>query len=388
MLDFIYDIPTKIYFGKDQMGHLGEEVSRFGKKVLITYGGGSAKKSGLFDKIVAELKKYDVEIFEMGGIEPNPRIGSVRKGAQICKDEGIEVILAVGGGSTIDCSKWVSAAACVDFDPWEFFITDKLPEKSIPVVSVLTMAATGSEMNGGGVITNPETNEKLARISPLIKPKVSFLNPEITYTVGKFQTASGSADILSHLIETYFNPGESMYMLDSAMEGFMKTVIKYAPVAIENPEDYEARANLMWASSWAINGFTRTCQVGGWSCHPMEHELSAFYDIAHGLGLAILTPSWLRFCLDEGTLERYVKFGVNVWGVDPSLEPMEIAQKGIEKTADFLFKDLGLASSLTEIGIDDSRFKEMAYKACKGKVINGYKQFTPDDVEKIYRMSL
>lgn len=388
MLDFIYRVPTKVYFGKNQMIHLGSELLGYGKKVLLTYGGGSIKKIGLYDNVMAELKKAGLEVYELSGIEPNPRIDSVRKGAQICKDKKIDVILAVGGGSTIDASKWIAAGACVDFDPWDFFTKGAVPEKALPLVTILTLAATGSEMDMTGVISNPETNEKYGKSAQVLFPRASFLNPELTYTVNKFQTACGSADILSHLIETYFNPGESMYMLDSAIEGFMKTVIKYAPVALEKPEDYEARANLMWASSWAINGFTRSCQVGSWSCHPIEHELSAFYDITHGLGLAILTPSWLRFCLDEGTQERYVKFGVNVWGVDASLPPMDIAIKGIEKTEEFLFDTLGLDSSLSKIGIDDTHFKQMAHKACKGKVINGYKQFTPDDVEKIYRMSL
>ncbi|MBQ6901354.1 MAG: iron-containing alcohol dehydrogenase [Firmicutes bacterium] len=388
MIDFVFNNPTKVYFGKDQLQHLGQVVSGYGKKVLLTYGGGSIKKTGLYDKVMTGLKEYGLEVFELGGIEPNPRIGSVRKGAQICKDEGIDVVLAVGGGSTIDASKWITAGACVDFDTWEFFSTDKKPEKSLPLVTILTMAATGSEMDAIGVISNPETNEKYGRSAPCLFPRASFLNPELTYTVGRFQTACGSADILSHLIETYFNPGESMYMLDSAMEGFMKTVIKYAPVAMAEPENYEARANLMWASSWAINGFTRTCQVGGWSCHPMEHELSAFYDITHGLGLAILTPSWLRFCLDDTTVDRYVKFGVNVWGLDPDQKPMVIARQAIEKTEEFLFGTLGLDDKLSKVGIGDENFSLMAQKACKGTFINGFKKFTPADVETIYRMSL
>ncbi|MBQ1958792.1 MAG: iron-containing alcohol dehydrogenase [Firmicutes bacterium] len=388
MIDFVFNNPTKVYFGKDQMDHLGEEVAKFGKKVLLTYGGGSIKKTGVYDLVMAQLTKVGAEVFELGGIEPNPRIASVRKGAQICKDENIDVILAVGGGSTIDASKWMAAGACVDFDTWEFFSTDKKPEKALPLMTVLTMAATGSEMDAIGVISNPETNEKYGRSAPCLFPRVSFLNPELTYTVNKYQTACGCADIFSHVQETYFNPGESMFMLDSFMEGLMKTVIKYGPVALEDPENYEARANLMWASSWGINGFARTCQVGGWSCHPMEHELSAFYDITHGEGLAILTPSWLRFCLDEGTVDRYVKYGVNVWGINPDQEPMAIAEQAIAKTEEFLFGTLGLADSLTKVGIGEENIPLMANKACKGKVINGYKQFTPEDVEKIYRMSL
>ena len=388
MIDFVFNNPTKVFFGKDQIGHLGKELAKRGKKVLLTYGGGSIKKIGVYDMVMAEIQKAGLEVYELSGIEPNPRIDSVRRGAQMCKDFGIDVILAVGGGSTIDASKWMAAGACVDFDAWEFFSTDKKPEKALPLVTVLTMAATGSEMDMIGVISNPETNEKYGRSAPCLFPRVSFLNPELTYTVGKFQTACGCVDIFSHVQETYFNPGESMFMLDSFMEGLMKTVIKYGPVALADPENYEARANLMWASSWGINGFARTCQVGGWSCHPMEHELSAFYDITHGLGLAILTPSWLEFCLSEETVDRYVKYGVNVWGINPDQEPMEIAKQSIQKTREFFFGTLGLDDKLSKVGITDEHFALMASKACKGKVINGYKQFTPQDVETIYRMSL
>lgn len=388
MKDFIFNNPVKVYFGKDQFGHLGEELSKYGKRVLLTYGGGSIKKSGLYDKVAAEVKKAGMELFELSGIEPNPRISSVRKGAQICKDEKIDVILAVGGGSTLDASKWIAAGACVDFDTWDFFSKNVPVEKALPLVTILTLAATGSEMDAGGVISNPETDDKIGRTSPLLFPKVSFLDPTLTYSVGRYQTACGSADILSHLMETYFNPGESMYMLDSFMEGMMRTVIKYAPAALEKPDDYEARANLMWTSSWAINGFVRTCQAGGWSCHAMEHQLSAVYDITHGLGLAILTPRWMKYCLDESNVDRYVKFGVNVFGIDPALEPMAIAEKSIEMLSDFLFNTLGLDDTLTKVGITEKDFEKMAEKACGGNVIDGFKMLKPQDVENIYRMCL
>ena len=389
MKDFIYNIPTKVYFGKDQFSNLGAELSKYGKRVLVTYGGGSIKKTGLYDIAMEEIKKAGMEAVELSGIEPNPRVGSVRKGAELCKEHNIDVILAIGGGSTIDASKWIAASACVDHDPWDFFTKGAVVEKALPLVTILTLAATGSEMNFGGVISNPETQDKLAASSQLLFPKASFLNPEVTYTVSKYQTACGSADILSHIYEIYFNAQGSMFMLDSIMEGLMKTVIKYAPIAIAEPENYEARANLMWASSWGISGLIRAVQTCAWSCHPMEHELSAIYDITHGLGLAILTPRWMEYCLDETTVDRYVKLGVNVYGIDASLPPMEIAKKSIEMTADFLFNKLGLDDTFTKVGIKEEDFDIMAQKACrKGGCIAGFKTLYADDVKKIFEMCI
>ena len=388
MTDFIYETPVKIYFGKDQLCHLSDELAKYGKKVLLTYGGGSIRRLGIYDSITAQLKENGFEIFELCGIEPNPRVDSVRKGAQMCKDNNVDVILAVGGGSVIDASKWIAAGACADCDVWDFFSTSKTPQNALPLVTVLTLSATGSEMNMNGVISNPETNEKKGGSSPLLYPKVSFLNPEFTYSVDRYQTACGSADIMSHIMETYFNNSDGMYLLDSFMEIMMKTVIKYTPVALEKPDDYEARANLMWTSSWAISRFSRACQTCKWSCHSMEHELSAFYDITHGLGLAILTPRWMKYCLCEKNVGRYVKFGVNVFGIDATLAPMEIARLAIAKLEDFFFETLGLDDTFAKIGIDDSLFETMAVKACKGKTIDGFKTLTPADVVNIYRMCL
>ena len=251
----------------------------------------------------------------------------------MCKEKHIDVFLAVGGGSTIDATKWMAAGACSEHDPWDFLKDPSIPvDNALPVLSVLTIAAIGSEMDAGGVITNLETNDKLGRIvSPTLLPKVSFLDPTVTYSVNQYQTACGSADILSHVMEQYFNMDQDLYMLDCFMEGLMKTVIKYAPIAMKEPDNYEARANLMWASSWAINGFITGGKLQAWSCHSMEHELSAFYDITHGLGLAILTPCWMEYCLNEKTVSKYVQFGVNVFGIDESLEPMEIAKESINR---------------------------------------------------------
>ena len=332
MNNFVYDIPVKVYFGENQLCHLGEELKKYGNRVLLTYGGGSIKRIGLYDRVMKELSDAGMEVFELSGIEPNPRIDSVRKGAQMCKEHKIDVLLAVGGGSTIDATKFMAAGACVDHDAWDFFNEKWAPiEKALPIVSILTLSATGSEMDSGGVISNPETQDKIGRLNPNLLPKASFLDPTLTYSVNAYQTACGAADMISHILEVYFNMEQDLYMLDCFMEGMLKTIIKYTPIAIKEPENYEARANLMWTSSWAINGFINGGKRLAWSCHPIEHELSAIYDITHGLGLAIITPRWLEYCLDETTVSKYVQFAVNVFGVDSSLPPMDIAHEGISR---------------------------------------------------------
>ena len=390
MSNFRWSNPVTVYFGEDQFQSLGETVASYGKKCLFVYGGGSIKRTGLYDRILTLLAQAGVEVFEKGGVEPNPKIGHIREAVAICKKEGIDVLLAVGGGSVIDATKCISAGACVDFDPWDFIAKHIVPEKALPIVDVLTIAATGSEMNSGGVISNPETNDKASVRGPILYPKASFLNPELTFTVGRYQTACGSADILSHIWENWFTLTPPMEMLDKIQETVIKTVIKYAPVALNDPENYEARENLMWASSWAMNGFMMAgFGKSGPSCHPMEHQLSAFYDITHGLGLAILTPRWLRYCLDEQTVSRYVTFGVEIWGVDPDLPPFEIANRAIAKTEEFLFETLGLEDNLTALGIGEEHLEEMAEKACGARgFISGFKRLTPRDVLNIYKMCL
>lgn len=386
---FIYDIPTRVYFGEDFLEHLGPELASFGKKVLLVYGGGSIKKTGLYDRVLAQIDSAGLKLTQLPGIEPNPRIDSVRKGAAICKEEGIDVILAVGGGSVLDASKFIGAAAYYDGDAWDISTASVDVTQCLPIVTVLTLSATGSEMDAGGVITNPETNEKLGMMYPVMQPKVSFLDPTNTYTVSAKQTAYGSADILSHLIEVYFDKDGDLFMLDKVMEGLFKTVIKYTAIAMAEPDNYEARANLMWASSWAINGFVAGGKMQEWSCHPIEHELSAFYDIAHGLGLAILTPRWMQYVLDETTVAKFYEFGVNVFDIDPSLEPMDVAKRSIEKLSEFLYETCSIPSTLRDIGIDETHFDEMAYKACYGgHVIQGYRPLNQEDIKTIYKMCL
>ncbi|WP_291256458.1 iron-containing alcohol dehydrogenase [Fusobacterium sp.] len=388
MYKFVYNIPTKVYFGSDQLSKLGKEIKKLGDRVLICYGGGSIKRIGLYDQVLEELKKEELEIFELSGIEPNPRVISVNAGADICKKEKIDVLLAIGGGSVIDCTKAIAAATYYEGDAWDI-VTKKVPvTKCLPIVTILTLAATGSEMDAGGVIRNMETNDKIGVASPLMQPKVSFLDPKNTYTVSSYQTACGSVDILSHIIETYFNTEGSMYMLDCFMEGMMKSVVKYAPIAMKDPENEEARANLMWTSSWAINGFVRSCQHCSWSCHSMEHQLSAYYDITHGLGLGIVTPRWMRYILDEENAQRFRNFAVAVFGVDSKLDNMSAALEGIKRFEEFLFVELGLTSNLKELGIDRTHFDIMAEKACGNGILKGFKELNKEDIKRIYEMCL
>lgn len=388
MNNFIYDIPTKVYFGENQLGNLGPELKKLGKRVLLTYGGGTIKKIGLYDKVMKEIEAAGLECFELSGIEPNPRIDSVREGARLCKEHNIDVLLAVGGGSTIDATKFMAAGALVNHDPWDFFEHNTPIEKALPIVSILTLSATGSEMDAGGVISNPVTKDKLGRGGYVLNPVVSFLDPTNTYTVSPYQTACGTADILSHIFEVYFNMNQDLYMLDCFMEGLIKTVIKYAPIAIQEPTNYEARANLMWASSWAINGFVNGGKRQAWTCHPIEHEISAIYDITHGLGLAILTPRWMEYCLDESTVSKYVQFGVNVFNIDPTLAPMDIAKEAIKQLSDFFFITLGLTSNLSDLDIDDTNIEVMARKSCNNKVLQGFKALNHEDIQKILTMCL
>ena len=387
MNSFIYDIPTKVYFGKNQLENLVSELKPY-KKVLLVYGGGSIKKSGLYDRVIKFINDAGLEVFELSGVEPNPEIGTVRRGVKIAKEKGVDVVLAVGGGSVIDCGKWIAGGAKVEFDAWEFYSKNAPVLTALPIISILTLSATGSEMDSCGVVTNPETKEKVGKLAQPLYPKVSFLDPTLTYTVDRYQTACGSADILSHVIETYFSKDDDLFMLDTVMEGIMKTVVKYAPIALENPCDYEARANLMWASSWAINGFILGGKVKAWSCHPLEHQLTAYYGITHGLGLAILTPRWMKYCLSDNTVDKFVSFGVNVFDIDKNLDKMEIANKAIEMLSNFLYKTLGLTDTFEKVGIGSENISAMALGASKGKFIDGFVPLYKEDIETIYKMCL
>ncbi|ATW23557.1 iron-containing alcohol dehydrogenase [Candidatus Formimonas warabiya] len=386
MNNFYYQIPTEVYFGKGQIGQLERELPKYGKKVLLVYGGGSIKRMGLYQTIYAIFERIGIEVIELPGVEPNPRIETVRAGVELCKNNHIEVILAVGGGSTIDCAKVISAGAKYAGDSWDI-VTGSVPvTDTLPIITVLTLAATGSEMDRFAVISNMKTNDKLGVFSPLFYPKVSILDPEYTFTVPKNQTAAGTADIMSHIFEHYFNNVKGAYVQNRIAEGLLKTCIHYGPIASHKPDNYEARANLMWVSSLAIDGITWRGNDVIPSVHPMEHELSAYYDITHGVGLAILTPHWMKHVLNDKTVDRFVEYGVNVWGIDPSQDKFQIANQAIEMTANF-YKVLEIPVTLREVGIDDTHLEIMAEKASRG-LEDAFYPLTGKDVLDIFKASL
>lgn len=385
MENFVFNVPTKVYFGQGQIRHLPEALAPYGSKVLLVYGGGSIKKNGLYDQIYQVLA--DFEIVELPGVEPNPRIDTVRKGVDLCRKEAVEVVLAVGGGSTIDCAKAICAGVFYDGDPWDFTGDSSLITAALPLGTILTLAATGSEMNAGGVLSNPATQEKLGFGNKILIPKVSILDPTYTYTVSKYQTAAGSADILSHLMEQYFDKTPGTEIQDHLAEGLMKTVTELLPVALAEADNYDARSNLMWASSWALNGLIGRGKSGAWSNHAMEHELSAYYDITHGVGLAILTPRWMMHVLNEETLPYFVRFGKNVWGLTGEDEVVAIG--GIQKLYEF-FVDCDIPMTLPQVGIDGSKLAEMATQAVKHSTI-ATRAFVPlkeADVLEIFEASM
>lgn len=387
MNDFTYQNTTKIYFGKDQLKNLGNELKKYGSRVLITYGGGSIKKMGLFDQVIQELNRSGLVYFEFGGIEPNPRVESVNKAIAYAREKKIDVLLPIGGGSTIDATKAIASGFYYEGDVWDLWTGKANFTQALPIVTILTLSATGTEMNAGGVISKLSTNEKYGMSNPIMLPKASFLNPENTFTVNKFQTAAGAADMMSHMIEQYFSL-ESMELMDEITEGIMRTVIHNAPIAMDEPNNYEARANLMWASTWALNGLINRGKSTGWSCHDMEHELSAFYDITHGLGLAILTPKWMHYVLSEENVYRFKRFAIKVFGVEEKGDDMLTAKAGIQALADFFELELELPGTLTAINIDDKHIPEMARKAVDNDKIYGLMTLDAGDVEAIYKMCL
>ncbi len=383
MNNYEYCVPTDIRFGKDQVECLSKEIGKYGKRVLMVYGGGSIKRTGLYDKIYEVLKDY--EIYELPGIEPNPKLASVKEGTKICKDNNIDVVLAVGGGSCIDASKHIAAAAYYDGDPWDLVMDKTKVTEALPVFTVLTICATGSEMNPGAVISNEDTKEKLELNHPLLYPKLSVCDPTYLYTLPGAQTAAGTADIISHIFEQYFQPNDGAYITDRLSEAALKTCFKYGPIAMEDPKNYEARSNLMWTSSIALNHLFTFGKGGAWSVHPIEHELSAFYDITHGIGLAILTPAWMRYVLNSNTVTRFAMYARNVWDIVAE-DDYEAANIGINRTENFFIK-LGLPTRLSELGIDDSQFELMAKEAVRtsGLSTRAYVKLDAADVVQIYR---
>ncbi len=387
MQNFDYMTPTRLIFGRDAIAKLPEVMTQFGKKILLTYGGGSIKKIGLYQKVLEMLKGYD--IVELPGIQPNPKYDpSVLDGVRLCKEHNVEVILSVGGGSVLDCSKAIAAGAKYDGDPWDLISYKVKAKAALPIVDILTLAATGSEYDCGGVISRTETNDKIGYIDPLLFPVVSILDPVYTFTVSKKQTAAGIADAMNHTIEQYF-VADSTLLNDGFCESMLRSLMTNGRKCLENPEDYTARAEMMLACTYGCNGILALGNsYSGWPCHGIEHALSAYYDITHGEGLAIITPRWMRHILSERTMDRFVKYGINVFGIDPTLPKQEIAGKAIDATYEF-FESINIPMHLHDVGIDDSRIDEMAHHIAVNEGLDkAYAPLTEQDIKEILLESL
>ena len=387
MQNFDYQTPTRLIFGKGVIAKLPEVMAQFGKKILLTYGGGSIKKIGIYQKVKELLT--DCEIVELSGIQPNPKYDpSVLDGVKLCKENNVDVILAVGGGSVLDCSKAIAAGAKYDGDPWDLISYKVKAQKALPIVDIITLAATGSEYDCGGVISRTETNDKIGYVDPLLFPAVSFLDPEYTFTVSKKQTAAGIADAMNHTIEQYFVEDTTL-LNDGFCESMLRSLMQNGRLCLDNPNDYTARAEMMLACTYGCNGILSLGNsMSGWPCHGIEHALSAYYDITHGEGLAIITPRWMRHILNEKTMPRFVKYGINVMGVSPNLPLEVIANRAIDATYDF-FKSIGIPMHLREVGIDESRIDEMAHHIAVNEGLeNAYAPLNEDDIRQILIDSL
>lgn len=387
MQNFDYHTPTRLIFGKDVIKELPEVMNQFGKKILLTYGGGSIKKIGLYDKVKELLKDFD--IYELSGIQPNPKYDpSVLDGVKMCKENDVDVILAVGGGSVLDCSKAIAAGAKYDGDPWDLISYQVKAKDALPIVDIITLAATGSEYDAGGVISRTETNDKIGYVDPLLYPAVSFLDPTYTFTVSKKQTAAGCADAMNHIMEQYFCE-DSTLLNDGFMEAGLKSLMINAKKCLDNPEDYNARAEMMLTCTYGCNGiYSLGNSQSGWPLHGMEHALSAYYDITHGEGLAIITPRWMKHVLSEKTVDCFVKYGVNVFNIDSSLDKMDIANKAIEETYKF-FESINIPMHLREVGIDESRIDEMAHHVAINEGLDeAWVPLQEKDISDIFRASL
>ena len=387
MQNFEYCTPTRLLFGRGVVNQLTEVMQPLGKRVLMTYGGGSIKRSGLYQKVKELLK--DFEVYELSGIEPNPKYTqSVVPGVKMCKEHHIDVILAVGGGSVLDCSKAIAAGACYDGEPWDLITYKAKAQRALPIVDIMTMAATGSEYDAGGVITRVESNDKLGYIDPLLYPVCSLLDPELTFTVPLKHTLAGVADAMNHVMEQFFCADHTI-LNDAMCIGALRSLMTNVRRVIDNPEDYDARAEIFLTCTLGCNDiYSLGNSSSRWPLHAMEHTLSAYYDITHGEGLAIITPRWMQHILNDNTLERFVTYGTQLFGIDAQLPPMQIAQEAIQRTHDF-FLSIGIPMTLTQVGIDDSRLAEMAAHTQRVSHLEyAWAPLTEQDIEAIYRASL
>ncbi len=385
MKSFTYYNPTKIVFGKDCVQELlVAELSNYGTRVLLTYGGGSIKKNGIYHTVKEALEQAGKEVFELSGIMSNPRTTKVREGIALCKEHNIDFILAVGGGSVIDCTKFIAGGAKLSdaADFWQTFFLDHQPvTEALPFGVVLTMAATGSEMNNGGVITDWETQKKLSAYGPVLFPQFSMLDPTYTYTLPREQVAYGIVDMLSHLLEQYVSTPDDDNVTDSAIEGIFKNIVRNGRKSMENLEDYEARSNIMWGATLALNRSLGLGKDQDWMTHALEHALSAFYDIPHGAGLAIMHPAYLRWILPNATA-RLMRFAKEVWDIEQgTMSDADYALAGIEALEAY-FKEIGAPSRLEEVGIPKESLPDIANSCVRYPT--AYSNLTAEDALAIY----
>lgn len=389
MENFKYYTPTKVIFGKDTEKEIGNLLKEFnGKKILIHYGGGSVVRSGLLDKVKNYLKKTNIEYIELGGVQPNPRLSLVKKGIELGKKENIDFILAIGGGSVIDSAKGIGYGMMIDYDVWDLYSEHRSSNNCMPIGVILTMAAAGSEMSPSSVITNEEGWLKRSFSIDNARPKFAILNPELTYTLPKYQTASGIVDIMMHTMERYFSPVGNMEITDEIAEGLIRTVIRNAPKVMNNPKDYQSRAEIMWASSLAHNGLTGCGGIGDWSSHQLEHELGGIYDVAHGAGLSAIWGSWARYVFKESP-KRFAHFATKIFNIE-NCGDKTTALLGIEAMEKF-YKSINMPTNLKELGLELSN-EEIQILASKcsfngTRSIGSFKKLTEEDIFNIYNNS-
>ena len=392
MQDFIYYAPTEVVFGRNSEEQVAQMVLKYGgHKVFVHYGGRSARKSGLLDKVCKQLTENGIDLIKLGGVVPNPRLALVHKGIELCRKEGVDMVLAIGGGSVIDSSKAIAYGVPHNGDVWDFFSGKAKPTKALPVGCVVTNPASGSEMSDSCVITNEGTKDKKGYSSELGRCKFSISNPERTFTLPPYQTAAGVADIMMHTMERYFSNDMDMDLTDSIAEALLRTMIENAYKVIANPNDYRARAQIMWGGSLAHNGLTECGLQRDWACHKLEHELSGMFDVTHGAGLTAIWPTWARYVY-KNNVARFVQFAVNVMGVENDFsDPEGTALKGIKEMERF-YQDIQMPTSLNELlgwEITDDVIKELARK-CSGdgeKTIGSLKVLQQKDMETIYSLA-
>ena len=389
MENFEFLSPTRIIFGRGVEQRVGEEAKKFSGKVLLHYGGGSIKRSGLYDTVAASLKSAGVEFVELGGVQPNPRLSLVREGIGICRKEGIGFILAVGGGSVIDSAKAIAIGTPYTGDVWDFWANKAEPKEALPVGVVLTIPAAGSEASNSAVITNEDGWLKWGLNIEINRPRFAVMNPELTFTLPAYQTASGAVDIMAHVMERYFTDVKHVDLTDHLCEAVLKTMINNTAIALARPDDYNARAEMMWAGTLAHNGLLNTGRLGDWASHMIEQELSAIYDVAHGAGLAVIFPAWMKYTFQRN-LAKFAQFAVRVWGVEYDFEaPERTAREGIQRLEDF-YRRIGMPTRLGELGIGDDRLEEMASKSIKPwmTTMGNVSKLTRDEVLEVLKLAL